>query len=520
MSLKREMSTTGILFASVSAIIGSGWLFGSLYAAQMAGPAAILSWIIGGVAIIFIAFCFAELACLYPVAGGIGVFPLYSHGKTVSFIISWISWLAFIVISPIEVQAVVQYSANYLPSLVVKINNDQHLSAQGLSVAILLLLSLTAINSMSVKLMSRANSLLTIWKIAIPILVIILFFTKKFEIQNLTHFGGFAPQGAHGIFSSLAVGGIILAFNGFQPGVALAGETKNPQKNIPIAIIGSLVICTIIYCLLQVSFLTAIPSHFLENGWKNLTFTQDAGPLAGLAVVLGLAWLAKLLYIDALVSPMGAAGVFFAAAARTSFSMSKSLFLPKFFQQTTKSGVPIFGVIFNFLISVFIFLTFSGWQEMAAFYAAAICLGNSFIPLVLVAIRKQKNSASSSFQIPSYKLFSFIAFYISNLMLYWCGWDMVFRLDVAIFIGLALISIDSMIQKRVLFPDLRTSLSLFLLIILMSIASKLGSYGNGMGIINLKWEFFVIFALSVFLFWVSSKSSLLECEQTRNWSIK
>ncbi|MES2613881.1 MAG: amino acid permease, partial [Bdellovibrionota bacterium] len=80
MTLKREIGPTGILFASVSAIIGSGWLFGSLYAAQMAGPAAIVSWIIGGIAILFVAFCFAELACLFPVAGGVGFFPLFTHG--------------------------------------------------------------------------------------------------------------------------------------------------------------------------------------------------------------------------------------------------------------------------------------------------------------------------------------------------------------------------------------------------------------------------------------------------------
>jgi amino acid transporter len=145
MKLKRDINTLGILFASVSAIIGSGWLFGSLYAAQMAGPAAIFSWIIGGVAIIFIAFCFAELACLFPIAGGIGVFPLFSHGRSVSFAISWLSWLAFILISPIEVQAVVQYAANYFPILVQNINHTQQLTPIGLSIAFTLLLPTSAL---------------------------------------------------------------------------------------------------------------------------------------------------------------------------------------------------------------------------------------------------------------------------------------------------------------------------------------------------------------------------------------
>ena len=359
--------------------------------------------------------------------------------------------------------------------------------------------------------MSHTNFIFTLWKLAVPILVIILFMAKKFETGNLTAFGGFAPQGAHGVFSSLAVGGIILAFNGFQPGIALAGETKNPKKNIPIAIIGSLLICITIYCLLQLSFLTAIPKEFLKEGWSNLSFSQEAGPLAGLSFVLGVFWLAKFLYIDAIVSPMGSAIVFFAAAARASFAMSKGGFLPKFFQKTTKKGIPIFGILFNFLISILIFLVFSGWQEMAAFYAAAICLCNSFIPLILVALRRQSlknNYLESSFQIPCYKLFTFCAFYISNLMLYWCGWNMIMRLDFVILIGFLFMVFGYLSQKKRVFKNIRSTSTFFIFIFSISILSKLGSYGNGLGIIGLKGEFFCVFCLSFIVYFISSKLCL------------
>ncbi|MES2614800.1 MAG: APC family permease, partial [Bdellovibrionota bacterium] len=434
------------------------------------------------------------------------------------FIISWISWIAFIVIAPIEVQAVIQYSSSYFPTLVNQINHVQHLTTQGFVVAFLLLLFLTITNSISVKFMSHTNFILTLWKLSIPVLVIVFFLSGKFELHNLTQYGGFAPQGAHGVFASLAIGGIILAFNGFQPGVALAGETKNPQKNIPIAIIGSLVICTAIYCLLQFSFLMAIPSQLLKNGWSNLSFAQEAGPLAGLLAILGVFWFIKFLYLDSLVSPMGTAMVFFAAAARSSFSMSKNLFLPKFFQKTTKKGIPVWGVVFNFFISCLIFLTFSGWQEMAAFYAAAICLCNSFIPLVLITLRKHQgaNYLQHTFKIPCYKIFSFIAFYISNLMLYWCGWDMIFRLDAIIIIGLILVSLDSFLSQRVLFPDLKSSFSFFFLIISMSIASKLSNYGNGIGLIDTRSEFVVVFVLSTVIF----STSNLFCFSNQETSFK
>jgi amino acid transporter len=523
MTLKREVSTLGILFASVSAIIGSGWLFGSLYAAQMAGPAAILSWIIGGVAIIFIAFCFAELACMFPVAGGIGLFPSFSHGRVVSFIVSWLSWLAFIVIAPIEVQAVVQYAANYVPALVIEVHHVQKLTSFGLIIAFVLLSILTVVNSLSIEQVSKANNILTIWKLFVPVSVVCLFLWKSVSLSNLTNFGGFAPQGAHGVFSSLAVGGIILAFNGFQPGVALAGETKNPQKNIPIAIIGSLIICTLLYCLLQFSFLTAIPKYYLQNGWSQLSFAQEAGPLAGLSVVLGAVWLAKFLYVDALISPMGSASVFFAASARTSYSMSQNQFLPKFFQQLTKNGVPLWGIIFNFIISALIFCAFSGWQEMAAFYAAAICTCNSVIPLVLVALRENSDISFEKkiFRIPNYRLFSFAAFFISNLMLYWCGWNTIVKLDLAVFVALVFLLLERLklsIKKQKplhIYFEIRPAISFFVLLVLITVTSKFGSYDGGLNYIGTKLEIVLIFIISIITYCLSIIVKLSKKESQR-----
>ena len=79
--LKREMGFIGAVWASESSIIGSGWLFGALYAAQAAGPAAIIAWVIGGVAVVVLALIHAELGAMYPVSGGTARFPHFAFGS-------------------------------------------------------------------------------------------------------------------------------------------------------------------------------------------------------------------------------------------------------------------------------------------------------------------------------------------------------------------------------------------------------------------------------------------------------
>lgn len=92
--MRRSISSISLLFASISAIIGSGWLFSSYYAATLAGPAALLSWVVAGIAIIFVAFIFGELCSMLPVTGSSTRIPHITHGAGVNFIFSWIVWLA------------------------------------------------------------------------------------------------------------------------------------------------------------------------------------------------------------------------------------------------------------------------------------------------------------------------------------------------------------------------------------------------------------------------------------------
>src|SRR5882724_7341438 len=107
--LKRSVGFYGLMFISLGSIIGSGWLLGAFNAAQKAGPASILSWLIAAAMLSLLALTYAELGSAYPVAGGGGRFPYYTHGPIAGFTAGWAAWLQAVFVAPIEVIAAITY---------------------------------------------------------------------------------------------------------------------------------------------------------------------------------------------------------------------------------------------------------------------------------------------------------------------------------------------------------------------------------------------------------------------------
>src|SRR5205085_1100201 len=151
----------------------------------------------------------------------------------------------------------------------------------------------------------HSNTTITWWKIGVPVLAIVALMLTRFHGANFHAGGGFMPYGFHGVFSAIATGGIIFAYQGFEQAIQLGGESANPRRNIPFAVIGAMLIGVVVYVMLQVAFIGALDPGNLAGGWGKLAFHGLVGPFAGLATAVGLSWLAILLYIDAAVSPGG-----------------------------------------------------------------------------------------------------------------------------------------------------------------------------------------------------------------------
>ncbi len=450
--LKRHIGTVGLLFTAVGSIIGSGWLFGAMNAAQQAGPASILSWLVGAVMILFIGLTYAELGTMFPVSGGVVRFPHFAFGSFASYISGWITWIATVAVAPLEVLAVLQYSANYIPWLQTLKDGSPVLTTPGLGVACLLLLGFVLINMLGVRWFARINNTLVVWKVGIIIIAIVAFLAVEFQPSHFSsaQFGGFMPMGWHGVFSAVATAGVVFSYLGFRQGVELAGETTNPQRNVPIAILGSLGLCTVIYVGLQVAFIGALPASALANGWANIGTTFIAGigehsmafgPLAALAAALGLTWLAILLYVDAFVSPSDTGLIYTILSARLTYAMGRNGNVPKALSHVNEKGVPWVSVVLAFFVGLLFFLPFPGWQKLVGFHTSAMVMSFGAGPLTMMALRKELPDHKRPFRLGGGWAIPYLAFLSSNLIVFWSGWDVVWKLMLAVLAGFVLLAI-------------------------------------------------------------------------------
>ena len=232
--LRREMGLIGATWASETSIIGSGWLFGALFAAQAAGTAALLGWVIAGVIVVILALVHAELGGMYPVSGGTARFPHFAFGSIAGISFGFFSWLQAVTVAPIECFAVMQYGSYYWHGLYNATSGN--VTGLGFAMTIVLMAFFTAINFLAIGLFSKVNAGITWWKVAIPVLTIIVLLFK-FHPSNFGAGGGFMPFGIKALFAAIPSAGIVFAYLGFEQADQLAGEIKDPQKNLPRAIL-------------------------------------------------------------------------------------------------------------------------------------------------------------------------------------------------------------------------------------------------------------------------------------------
>lgn len=514
--LTRRLSPVTLFLLSLNGIIGSGWLFAPLYAAKIAGPAAIISWVIGGFAAILVAFTFAELAAMLPIPGATAHIPQLSHGSFVSFILGWITWITALMLAPIEVQAVLQYAALYFPSLMHLVNDTPTLTPWGYLWAAILMLMLCLINIVSYKGLVRFNFVLCTFKFFVMILTVVVIMRTRFTAANFdgTLSSMTTTAGWKAILSAVATGGIVLAFNGFKSGVDLAGETKHLSLAIPLSTVGSVMTCLLLYLALQVCFIGALDPLILKNGWHYLDFKGDMGPFVGLAAALGLFWLLKLLYINSVISPLGAGLIYVTATARILYAMSRLGYVPGFLSRVNIQQLPVAAIAMNFFLGMLSFLPLPGWQAMVNFLISAMVITYAIGPIALVCLRLSLPDKERPFRLPAAGAVSLLAFYFCNLFSYWTGWDTISKLALVLLVGLGIFAIAYLrgkvkLEKR----ELRGANWMLPYLTGLVVVSYLGSFG-GTGMIPFGWDFLVIAIFSALIFWLAIKNrAILNSEQ-------
>lgn len=514
--LKREIGFVALLFTAITGIIGSGWLFASLYAAQYAGPGALISWVIGGGISIILTLVFAEMGGMVPVAGAIARIPYLSHGTLSSFTAGWLCWIAYVTTAPIEVTAILDYSSNYLPWLTLNEHGDRVLTNIGLIVATVLMLIMTLVNMLGVKWLARANTGITIWKILVPITVAVVLIAVGFNDGNFTNFGGFAPNGVAGIFAAVSSGGIMFCFFGFRLVMDLAGEAKNPGRDVPLAMIGAVLISLIMYMLLQVAFIGVIPEDHLQNGWRGITENIPGGPFAAFAAVLGLGWLAVALYADAVVSPAGTGLTYVGATARILYAMSKNRQFPEIFEKLNRFNVPVWSLLFNFAAGMFLFLPFPGWDELVSFISSAIVLSFASGPVSMVALRYQMPHYKRPFRLPFGIALSAISFVFVGFVVYWTGWETNWKVFLLAIIGVLVMGVMRAFRGQGAEPlHLRQGIWMLPYLIGLAVISYLGTFGGGLGVLSQIESLVTITIFSLAIFWLAVKLRLPDADAKR-----
>ena len=474
--LRRDVGLIGGMWASVGSIIGSGWLFGALTGATLAGTASILTWVLVGLVFSVLALVYAELGGMYPVAGGTARFQHYAFGSVAGMSFGFFSWLQAAAVAPVECYAVMKYAEHwwhgiYTPATTTAPGN---VTTLGFGMTIVLLAIFTGLNFMAVKWLAHTNSAITWWKIAIPLLIIIVFLFK-FHSGNFGK-GGFMPYGWSGVFSASAAG-IAFAMLGFEQADQLAGEIRDPQKNLPRAILGGFVIGTVIYVLLQVVFIGALPASQLTKGFANISDSGIlSGPYAGLAAVLGLSWLAFIVRVDAVISPGGTGLIYQTSTSRVGYGLGRNRYFPPIFTWTDKRGVPWFSLIISFLVGIPFLLPFPNWQSLVGLITSATVLMYAGAPLSLAAFRSQVPEATRPYRIPAAKILAPVAFIAANFIIYFNGIEVIWKLGAAMGIGYLLIGIWMAYDKQRPPLEWRSAIWLPFYLIGMGIISWQGQY--------------------------------------------
>ncbi|XP_059285790.1 cationic amino acid transporter 1-like [Lycium ferocissimum] len=329
--MKKTLTWWDLIWFGMGAVIGAGiFVLTGLEANQEAGPAVVLSYVVSGVSALLSVFCYTEFAVEIPVAGGSFAYLRVELGDFVAFIAAGNILLEYVIAGAAVARTWTSYFATLLnfdsDKFLIKVDSlaDGYNELDPIAVGVCIIICIIAI--LSTKGSSRLNYIATIVHIFVIFFIIICGLIKS-DTKNYSHF---APYGVRGIFKASAV--LFFAYVGFDAVSTMAEETKNPGRDVPIGLIGSMVITTFLYCLLAITLCLMQPYQnintqapfsvaFKSVGWNWAQYIVAAGALKGMTSVL-------------LVGAVG--------QARYLTHISRTHMMPPWFSQVNaKTGTPV-----------------------------------------------------------------------------------------------------------------------------------------------------------------------------------
>ncbi|GAA5080281.1 APA family basic amino acid/polyamine antiporter [Thermocatellispora tengchongensis] len=459
--LRRRLSALDLSVFGVGVIVGTGiFVLTGRVARDTAGPAVALSFVVAAIACGLAALCYAEFAATVPVAGSAYTFAYATLGEFPAWIIGWDLMLELALGA-----AVVSVGwSGYFTSLMATLGLELPASIAGEDAvvnlpAVVIVLLLTGVLVAGIKISARTNLVLVVIKVAVVLLVIFagLFFIRA---ANYTPFippprgtpaveGLGAPliqvlfgvtptaYGIAGIFSAAAV--VFFAFIGFDIVATAAEETRHPQRDLPIGILGSLAVCTALYVGVSLVVVGMQPYHELSS----------AAPLADAFRAVGQPWLAFLISIGAIAGLTTVVLIMMLGQSRVFFAMSRDNLLPA----TLAAVHPRFGTPARVTIIIgVVTAVLAGFIPLSAL-AELVNIGTLFafviVSIAVVLLRRTRPDLERAFRTPLVPLVPILSVLASIYLMLNLPVETWLRFLVWLLIGVALYFVYGRVHSRV-----------------------------------------------------------------------
>lgn len=410
-SLKRSLTGFDLLMLGIGAVIGAG-IFATVGTAVAggahhsgAGPALIISFIITAIACAFCALCYAEFATLIPIAGSAYTYSYATLGELVAWIIGWdliieyavgnvavaISWSGYFksLLEGFGINLPLWLCTDLRSALAHKEIMEAAPHVLGIPIiinlpAVLIVALITYVLVIGIKESSNVNAVM----VGIKLLVLFFFVVVGAFYVKPANWVPFSPGGWHGIQTGAAL--IFFAYIGFDAISTTAEEVKNPKKDLPFGIIGSLVVCTVIYIAVT-AVLTGIVKY---------THLGTAEPLATALEVLKLNWASGIVSFGALVATTAVLLVFQLGQPRIFFSMSRDGLLPKFFSRVHKKYKTPHVVTILTGVAVAAFAAFANIDEMVELTNIGTLFAFILVCAGIIVLRYKEPNLKRAFKTP------------------------------------------------------------------------------------------------------------------------
>ncbi|WP_433190247.1 APC family permease [Actinoallomurus sp. CA-150999] len=498
--LHRSLGTLSLTAITFSSVIGSGWLFAAYKASKLAGPAALISWVVAGLATLLIALVYIDLSFRRPLSGGNVRWPQLASGPLVGTVIGWAVFLQAAYAGPSEATAVAQYSGRWLPWLV----SGEALTVPGRLCAAVLLIAVFALNMIGIGFVARVNNAVTAVKFIVPALTVVLLLASGFDTKNYAAGGGFAPNGFAASLTAIVGAGLIYSFTGINAAAVLSGEARDPRRTVPRATLTALAVSFVIYLGLQLSMLFTLPTGLLGTGWRGINLTS---PLAQLASLIGMGWLSWLLLADAAFSPTGSILISASVKGRYTYGAAQNGILPRFFAAVhERTGIPRRALMLNLTIGVVIVLALGNWSDIASslsFYYGLSYAAVSVAVTVLYAAGDRSGGWLGRWSLPV----GASSFVLSGLILYWSGWERVRVAAPLLLIGLVVYAFQGIGRTSRTRLSYRTGAWLIVFLCGLGLVSFLGSF-EGRDVIAAPYDSLLVGLASLVIWRAAYRSGL------------